>query len=262
VTHPLAGYTIVVTRPAAQAGRFVELVDAAGADCIALPTLVIERLDVEPALADAALESAWDWAIYTSTNAVECAVETFDRLPPARATAAVGRATARALARHGVTVDVRPESANSEGLLAAPEFGAVVGTRVLLVKGEGGRDLLRETLAARGARVQAIDVYRRTPAQPEPAVIARLQRALAASPQRLVVIVTSADVLDALLQMIPPEVAAPLGSVPLLVPGARVAATARERGWHGPVLQAATAEDEAMAAALRSYATGAQPAAC
>jgi uroporphyrinogen-III synthase len=257
VKRPLDGYTIVVTRPAAQAGPFLGLLDAAGAVSIALPTLVIERLAVDPPLADATLAATWDWAIYTSTNAVEAALATFGQLPRSRHTAAVGRATARALERHGVTIDLRPDSANSEGLLALPALADVQGRRVLLVKGAGGRELLRETLTSRGAHVQALEVYRRSPARAEPSTLAQLETALATTPSTVVVAVTSAEVFDGLQHMLPPALWATLCSVPLLVPGPRVAAAASERGWLGPILQASTAEDETMAATLQAYAAGA-----
>ncbi len=262
MTGALDGCTIVVTRPAAQAGHFIGLLDGAGADCIALPTLVIERVPVEPRLAEETRETTWDWVLYTSTNAVECALESLERLPRAKQVAAVGRATARALERHGVAVDLRPETANSEGLLATPEFANVQGCRVLLVKGAGGRTLLRETLAARGAQVQALEVYRRAPAEPEAATLARLEAALASAPVRVIVAVTSAEVFDGLSQLVPLPLWSTLRSVPLLVPAPRVAEAARARGWLGPIVQSATAEDDTMAATLQAYVGGAQPAAC
>lgn len=262
MTAPLAGWTIVVTRPAAQAGPFTGLLEEAGASCIALPTLVIERLAVEPRLAAAALETPWDWTLYTSTNAVEAALATLGRLPHGRQVAAVGRATARALERQGVAVNLRPATANSEGLLATPEFNDVRGRRVLLVKGAGGRTLLRETLAARGADVQALEVYRRTPATADPAALARLEAALATATARVIVAVTSAEVFDGLVGMLPTATWESLRGVPLLVPAARVGEVARIRGWLGPIVQSATAEDDTMAAALRSWVGGAQPAAC
>jgi len=71
VTLPLDGVTIVVTRPAAQATRFLALARAAGARCIPYPTLQIDRTALDDA-ARARLQSrAWDWAVFTSANAVE-----------------------------------------------------------------------------------------------------------------------------------------------------------------------------------------------
>lgn len=255
MSRPLEGHTVVVTRPAAQAGRFLGLAHEAGADCIALPTLAIEPLAIAPKVAAQVRETRWDWAVYTSANAIECVRAALGRLPAAARTAAVGRATARALERHALSVDLRPDSATSEGLLATPQFCAVAGESILLVKGEGGRDLLRETLAARGARVTVLAVYRRLPAEPDATVVERLREALdPGGAARLAVVVTSAEVLEALLRILPSDVAQALAAAPLVAPGERVAAAARRLGWRGAVVIAATAEDEAMLTALRDYA--------
>ncbi|MFO7641606.1 MAG: uroporphyrinogen-III synthase, partial [Candidatus Competibacteraceae bacterium] len=74
----------------------------------------------------------------------------------------MGAAAARALARHGVGPCLRPnEGFTSEALLALPRFQRVTGQRIVIVRGEGGRDLLATTLAARGGRVVSAKVYRR-----------------------------------------------------------------------------------------------------
>ncbi|MGB7906132.1 MAG: uroporphyrinogen-III synthase, partial [Steroidobacteraceae bacterium] len=198
MTLPLDGVTIVVTRPAAQAGRFLALARAAGALCIPYPTLQIDRTALDDA-ARARLQSrAWDWAVFTSANAVESALAQCPA-PLAMRHAAVGRATARALERRGVKVDTRPESANSEGLLELPEFAALAGRGVLLVKGSGGRELLRDALRARGADVLELEVYRRSVTAPTAAATAQLHAALT-SPGPLVVAATSAEVLQSLLE--------------------------------------------------------------
>jgi uroporphyrinogen-III synthase len=257
VTLPLDGVTVVVTRPAAQARRFLELASAAGAACIPYPTLQIDRIELNDQ-ARARLQSrAWDWAVFTSANAVESALE---QCPPplARRHAAVGRATAHALEQRGIKVDARPASANSEGLLELPEFAELAGCGVLLVKGSGGRELLRDALRARGADVLELEVYRRSVASPTAAAAAELRLALSGTGP-LVVAVTSAEVLQSLLDHVADDDRARLRSQTLLVPGPRVAATAARLGWTGPVCEAATAEDEAMLAALRSLAAGSAP---
>ena len=143
MTRPLDGITVVVTRPAAQAGRFLELARAAGAACIPYPTLQIDRIALDDETRARLRSRSWDWAIFTSSNAVESALEQYPS-PLAMRQAAVGRATARTLEQHGIKVDARPESANSEGLLELPEFAGLAGRGVLLVKGSGGRDVLRD----------------------------------------------------------------------------------------------------------------------
>jgi uroporphyrinogen-III synthase len=257
VTLPLDGVTIVVTRPAAQASRFLELARAAGAACISYPTLQIERIALDDATRAHLQSRAWDWAIFTSANAVESALEQCPA-PLAARHAAVGRATARKLEQHGVKVDACPESANSEGLLEQQEFAALGGRGVLLVKGSGGRELLRDALRARGAGVLELEVYRRSVTAPTPAAAAQLHAALT-SAGPLVVVATSTEVLQSLLEHVASVDAARLRSRMLLVPGPRVAATAVHLGWTGPVVTAATAEDEAMLAALTGLAAGSKP---
>jgi uroporphyrinogen-III synthase len=78
----------------------------------------------------------------------------------------------------------------------------------------------------------------------------------------VIVTVTSAEILRALLDGVASADAARLREQPLVVPGSRVALEAMRQGWTGPLTHAATAEDEAMIAALaRAAATGPAPAA-
>ncbi len=257
MTLPLNGVTIVVTRPAAQASRLLELARAAGAACVPYPTLQIDPIALDDATCAHLKSRAWDWAIFTSANAVESALEQCSA-PLAARHAAVGRATARALEQRGIKVDACPESANSEGLLELQEFAALAGRGVLLVKGSGGRELLRDALRARGADVLELAVYRRSVTAPTAAAAAQLHAALT-SAGPLVVAVTSAEVLQSLLEHVASDDAARLRSRTLLVPGPRVAAAGARLGWTGPVVAAATAEDEAMLAALTGLAAGSRP---
>jgi uroporphyrinogen-III synthase len=259
VTLPLDGVTIVVTRPAAQASRFLALARAAGAACIPYPTLQIDRIALDDATRAQLRGRAWDWAIFTSANAVESALEQCPA-PLAARYAAVGRATARTLERHGIKVEVCPGSASSEGLLALPEFAALAERGVLLVKGSGGRELLRDALRARGANVLELEVYRRSVTAPTAAAAAQLHDALT-SMLPLVVVVTSVEVLQAMLQGVDDDDEARLRSRTLLVPGPRVAAAGVRLGWTGPVVAAATADDETMLAALTGLAAGSKPSA-
>jgi uroporphyrinogen-III synthase len=255
VSAALDGLTIVVTRPAAQAAPFMDLATQAGARCIPFPTLEIERILPPAGTLDEVARTRWDWAIYTSTNAVEAASDALGgQLPTAHRSAAVGRATTRALERRGAEVALRPQTADSEGLLASPDLLAVAGAHVLLIKGVGGRDVLRETLASRGAHVRELEVYRRRRCEPTHEARAQLQAALIDREARCVVAVTSAEVLEALLQLVDAADAERLRSRPLLLPGPRVAATARRLGWSGPLVQAATAEDDAMLRAVEQFA--------
>lgn len=167
---PLAGRTIVVTRPRAQAGALCDGITAAGGVAVPFPLLEIVALPDDPAFeqALAAIDDA-RLAIFISPNAVSFGVTRVlaSRPWPARlVVAAVGQGTARALQQKGFGRVVVPgESFDSEALLACPELAAtaVDGQIVILFKGEGGRDLLASVLAGRGAKVLPAPCYRRLP---------------------------------------------------------------------------------------------------
>jgi uroporphyrinogen-III synthase len=77
-----------------------------------------------------------------------------------------------------------------------------------------------------------------------------------------VVAVTSVEVLEALLRGCPADLAPALRGSSLLVPGPRVQAAARAAGWAGPIVAAATAEDDAMLATLLRHIEGRLPGTC
>jgi uroporphyrinogen-III synthase len=260
VTAPLDGRVVVVTRPAAQAARFAAMVAADGAMLLMLPTIEIESVELDAAARAALAPDNFDWIIYTSANAVESSLRQLPR--PTRAKiAAVGRGTARALAAHGLAVEAIPTTtADSEGLLALACFDDLHGQRVLVLKGRGGRPLLREELTRRGADVVTGDVYARRPATADPSTLESLRTACAAG--TAVVTATSTEVLAGLLRLAPDDAFPRLRDAPLLVPGPRVAAAAGEQGWRGRIVAAASAEDAAMAEALRdSLGHGSHPSA-
>ncbi len=253
----LEGLTVVVTRPARQAGAFVAMLRDAGADPILLPAIEIEPIELDAASRATNAPDDFDWTVYTSANAVEWSLQQLPR-PTRTRVAAIGRATARALEQQGIRVDAVPQGASeSEGLLALGHFADLRGRRILIVKGAGGRTLLREELARRGAEVVPCEVYRRQPAAGDPAALAALRDA--SDRTGLIVAVTSGEVLRALLEAAPDGRLPKLRDATLLVPGDRVAASARNLGWRGPLIAATSAEDSVMFAALARHLGRAGP---
>lgn len=251
MTPSLAGLTVVVTRPARQAACFMQMLRDRGAATVAFPALAVEPVTLAAAGPPALSLDTFDWVVYTSANAVEESLPQLGQPMKARV-AAIGRATARSLAAAGVKVHALPASgADSEGLLAHPELAEPRGQRILIVKGVGGRDVLRAGLAARGAVVKTAEIYRRVQPAPSTEALEELDRACGSG--TVVASVTSVDVLDSLLALAPEARYAWLRDVPLLVPGERVAAEARRRGWRGPLVVARSAEDEAMLDALGQW---------
>jgi uroporphyrinogen-III synthase len=155
--------------------------------------------------------------------------------------AAVGAGTRRQLEKRGVTDVIAPSSgADSEALLAVPAMQEMKGKKVAILRGDGGRALLGETLAARGAHVEHVTCYRRL----RPQAPARAWRAgeLAA------VTVSSGQGLANLFEVLD---AALLRATPLFVPHARIAEQART--LHAREVVLAGHSDEEMRDALVAY---------
>ena len=258
MSSALHGRVVVVTRPERQAGPFLQMLRAVGATPVAFPVLIIQPVVLESEVRSRLEPDHFDWVIFASANAVEQALAQLPRPRRARL-AAVGPATARALEGHGLEVRAVPATTqDSEGLLAHPEFADVRGRRILILRGVGGREVLRQALLAGGAEVEVAELYRRVVATPDAGALATLARACAH--QHSIVAVTSVEVLDALLEIAPDATLATLRDADLLVPGPRVAAAARARGWRGPLAVASSAEDAAMLEALLTLpGTGGSP---
>lgn len=158
---PLKGVKVLVTRPEAQAQTLSERLGSFGAEVLALPT--IEIVAIPPASWPLVSFIEQDMLVFVSRNAVQCFAAGFKReLPNNLQCVAVGAATARCMADLGLKVDIQaPPPAGSDSLLALPEMQDVAGKQVMIVRGETGRELLADTLTARGATISYLEVYRR-----------------------------------------------------------------------------------------------------
>ncbi len=154
---PLTNRGVLITRAVAQAESFARAVSDAGGLPLLLPGISIAP--IEPAKKVAASE----WFIFVSPNAVEYGLPHIqEALENGAKVAAVGPTTARSLQLHGVPQPmVARDGFDSEALLKLPAFRQVKGTRITLVRGVGGRELLTKTLIERGAKVSLLEVYRR-----------------------------------------------------------------------------------------------------
>lgn len=154
------GLRILNTRPMGQQHQLSQKIRDEGGVPVECPALAIEPIDNNEwrELEDLA---SFDWAIFISVNAVDCALKYLPSWPLSIRIAAIGQTTADALIKQGLQVDIVPSSANSEALLNEPLLQAVRGKKVLLIKGEDGRSLIADTLNERGALVKPLVVYRR-----------------------------------------------------------------------------------------------------
>lgn len=248
----LRGAGIVITRPARQAALLAQQVAALGGRPLIFPTLVILPPEDAQALADAQCRLAqFDYAVFVSANAAEFGVGDPGDWPATLPAFAPGPGTAAALAAAGLT-DVRlPRTTmDSEGLLALPEFTPAAGKRVLIFRGGGGRDLLGDTLSARGAQVSYVDCYRRARPQSGAAGL------LAAWRERRVdaVTLTSSEGLANLWDILDAYGRKELAATPAFVTHERIAERARGLGL-AKIIVALPTDAGLIASLLQYFAT-------
>jgi uroporphyrinogen-III synthase len=235
-TKPLAGRGIVVTRPAHQAGHLADLIHAAGGRPILFPVIEITAVsDPHPLNALIDRLEQFDLAIFVSPNAAGQAMNLIRArraLPPGLKFAAIGRASVRELEKFGISEVLAPARFDSEALLELPELHDIAGRRIVIFRGEGGRELLGETLAVRGAIVEYAECYRRgrPPAEPGPLLAAWARNELDA------VVVTSSEGLRNFFELVGPAGQRALAKTPVFVPHPRIEGTARELGLDRVVL--------------------------
>jgi len=250
----LAGKRVVITRPSAQAKNLERLVREADGVPLCIPAIEILPLaDPAPFHALAGRLDAFELAIFVSRNAVRSALDLLAGRPwPASLkVATVGRGSRDELEQRGFADVIAPAAqSDSEALLGLPELAAVQGRRIVIFRGDGGRALLGDTLAARGASVEYADCYRRA----WPAGAAALCAEWGAGVDA--VTLSSAEGLESFLRMLGADGARRLADVPLFVPHPRVAAAAARRGLTRVVV--AGPRDAEMVAALVAYFGGAR----
>lgn len=247
---------VIVTRPAAQAGPWVQRLQALGLQAQALPLIGIEPVD-DPA----PLQQAWRdlpgcaLAMFVSPNAVEH----FVAARPAGATwpagvlaGSTGPGTSRALREAGVPpaslAEPAPEAGrfDSEALWARIRGRDWSGRTALVVRGEAGRDWLAEQLRAAGATVRFVAAYRRRPPRLDGEAAALLQAARA-DPAGHLWLFSSSEAVGHLQALAP---AADWSAALAAASHPRIAQAAREAGFG--TVDAVAPHPEAVAALMRA----------
>ena len=221
----LDGLGVVITRPREPAEALAAAVARAGGRPIVFPALAIEDAPATPAL-EAALARLADaaLAIFVSAHAVErglAAVRARGAWPSRVRVAAVGEATAEALRNSGLRdVISPPERHDSDGLLALPELQQVRGVPIIVFRGQGGRERLKEVLEERGAQVHYAECYRRVRPRADPAgLLAAWERGEVQAVSAL-----SGETLENFVAMVGEAGARHLAAATLVVPHPAVAA--------------------------------------
>jgi len=225
---------------------------------LAPTTVRVEPLDPRPAERALDALSTYDWLVATSGQGVKALtlrLAARDRrgLPVGLRVAAVGAATARALEGTGVTVDLVAADPRSAGLAEALKPHLASGTRVLLVRPEGGPGLLAAALRSQGARVDEAPLYRTIASD-----LARPLAARAIAGEFAGVVFTAPSSLDLWLDAAAeraPALSAALSRLKRIAIGTTTAAALEERGLPPHTVAARPDEDatgDAIARALLS----------
>lgn len=231
---------VLVTRPAHQAQHLAQLIHDAGGEAILFPALeILDTENTRPLNDIIARLDEFDVAIFISPNAVSKALNLIHarrELPPQMAIAAIGRGSKKELEHCGVKhVIAPPQQFDSEGLLALPQFLDMSGKRVVIFRGEGGREMLGDALIARGARLEYAECYRRGKPNLDAAPLLRRW----ARGEINAVTVTSTESLHNLFDLLGKLGQQWLKKTPLFAPHERIAQKARKLGLEQVVVTGA-----------------------
>ena len=166
MNNALSGEKILVTRPALQAVQLAKLIEQQGGEAILFPTLKIEALQINEQISRQ-LKALFDYQhiIFISKNAVNFALRAnngkIDAFKHAKISA-IGNATAKSLLGFGLNTGSIPiKGFTSEDLLTVPHLQNIENKKILIVRGQGGRETLAKKLIDRGADVDYLEVYKR-----------------------------------------------------------------------------------------------------
>ncbi len=261
---PLFGRRILVTRTRSQAGRLSGALHRLGAAVVEIPTIALAPpQDPRPLRQAARHLGSYDWCLFTSANGVSAFFQALHQVnQDARAfhglrLAAIGPATAQALEERGLRPEVVAESFAAEGLLAALKDYDLDGRRVLLPRAAQAREVLPQTLAQWGARVEVVPAYRTV--EPEGAgekLVQALDQGLDA------ITFTASSTVANLMALLPPNRREQLvhlsarGELVVAAIGPITADAARRAGFTVQVEPERYTIDELVAALARYYREG------
>lgn len=253
----LHGLRVIITRPQDYAQTLSQTLTAAGAEVACFPALTIGPPS-DPLLLHQALArlARYHFALFVSRNAVAAVAQNWPgthlaaEWPTATRIIAIGEPTARALIAADLVPAIVPkERFDSETLLQHPELQHLAGQQIVILRGNGGRELLHQEFRARGAQVTLVECYQRLP----PSWPAAEFLALLTDPLPCVILITSGEGLDYLIDHLGTAAWPQLAQSALITGGRRLATLAAQRGFVGPILAASDPSDVAMLEALGEF---------
>jgi uroporphyrinogen-III synthase len=253
----LLGQCILNTRPSHQQNELNALLESAGATVLAFPA--IEIVDCEVTEFHRSLSENiqhYDIAIFVSRNAVDGAFDYLieDQLPDNLQMGVIGQGTYRALADRVDDLDQRlilGHTYNSEGLLSCHELQRVEGSKILIFRGQQGRNLLGDELRARGATVIYCEVYRRS----TPDYAANAFDLLTATQFPTLAVFTSNEGMHNAMAAISGSTRRKILDIPWLLISERMRESALNLGHNAVIIIAANASDEGIKQTINEWAS-------
>ncbi|WP_440029501.1 uroporphyrinogen-III synthase [Chromobacterium amazonense] len=235
---------ILAARPLAQCPGLLAALRAEGWQAEHLPLMAIEALPQALATLPA-LAARADALFWVSPSAIDIGWPALAGMDlAAKRLACVGASSAKRLAALSGQPVLHPTAgSDSEALLAMPELADVAGQNWLIVRGQGGRALLADALAQRGAATAFAEIYRRVDGAPDWAAFD------AAPPDA--VIITSSEMVEQLFRLAGPSRTGALQCLLYCVPHPRIAE--RLAAFGAARVVTTRADDAAMVAGLKEW---------
>lgn len=245
--------SILVTRPSPAGEQLVRRLGALGHVAFHAPLIdFAPGADLEKLPSALARLNEGDLVFALSQNAVNYANTVINRRglqwPTLVAYYAIGRASALLMHKiSGLSVDFPHDQEISESLLLLPNLQQLAGKRVIIMRGNGGRELLGDTLTERGALVSYYECYQRSPVYYN----GNEQSAHWLNAKVDTLVVTSGEMLQQLYTLVPDDYRSTwLLCCRLIVVSERLATLAQGLGWHR-ILVADNADNDALIRALQ-----------
>lgn len=254
---PMHGIGILVTRPSHQAMPLARLIEAAGGEPVIFPALQIEPAAQSALAMFVGPMDHFDLVVFVSANAARLGLPHIQKLGGIKAgakCAAIGPGTVAELKKAGVQDIICPERGfNSEALLEQLCVLQPAPKRALIVRGQGGRELLADAMRARGTVVEYLECYRRVKPDLEfGELVSRSGHSVRAC------VATSSGIVQNLFDMAGGQWRSWLCSVPFFVSQPRVAAAAFALGVE--VVYVAGNGDAALVEGMQTWFAGVRPA--
>ena len=237
--------TPLILRPQPAADELAALLRRQGHTPVVCPLLSYRPGNELAALIDRLSQA--DMVIAISVAAVQYASEQLAkqlaRWPQHCIYLTVGATTAAQWQQQGLKV-ISPTDARSEGLLALPELQSATGKNVLILRGNGGRELLADVLSELGAQVSYVECYRRHYLHTDGTSL--LQEWQAAGVDS--VIISSSKLFRQLIRLLPETASDWLSSQHWFVPSQRTADEIYQAGFNSVTIMSGVQHDAVVAA--------------